>query len=117
MDYKSVLAGNVKSVLYPYVLELPKWSPAFYKKHPDCKETLERWYHDVSLKIWLKPGDVTKDFNTSRTIGNNRAIFEINHNDYRIIAEMNYMKGWVFIKFIGTHKSYDKVNAETISLF
>ena len=81
---------------------------AFYQKHPDCKETLEKWYHDVASKQWGKPGDVTKDFNTARTIRNNRAIFEINYNDYRLIAEINYQKGWVFIKFIGTHAAYDK---------
>ena len=48
---------------------------------------------------------------------NSRAIFEINHNDYRLIAEINYLKGWVFIKFIGTHAEYDKVDAESVNLF
>ena len=89
----------------------------FYRKHPDCKETLEKWYHDVLSKQWKKPGDVTRDFNTARTTSNNRAIFEINHNYYRLIAEMNYQKGWVFIKFIGTHVEYDKVDATTINRF
>jgi mRNA interferase HigB len=89
----------------------------FYKRHPDCKGTLEKWYHDVGSKNWKKPGDVVQDFNTARTIKNNRVIFEINHNDYRLIAEINYLKGWVFIKFIGTHAEYDKVEAETVNLF
>jgi len=90
---------------------------SFYDKHPDCKETLEKWYHDVESKIWKKPGDVTKDFNTARTIKNNRAIFDINHNVYRLIIEINYQKGWVFIKFIGTHAQYDMVNAAMIDHF
>ncbi len=90
---------------------------AFYRKHPDCKETFEKWYNDVSFKIWKKPGDVITDFNTARTIKNNRVIFEINHNDYRLIAEINYQKGWLFIKFIGTHSAYDKVDAAIIDLF
>jgi len=90
---------------------------SFYQKHPDCKETLEKWYHDVASKQWTKPGDVTKDFNSCRTIRNNRVIFEINHNDYRLIAEINYQKSWVFIKFIGTHAAYDKADAETVDLF
>lgn len=90
---------------------------AFYQKHPDYKETLEKWYHDVLSKEWKNPGEVTKDFNTARTIRNNRVIFEINHNDYRLIAEINYQKGWVFIKFIGTHAAYDKVNAAIVDLF
>jgi mRNA interferase HigB len=88
----------------------------FYKKHPDCRDTLEKWYHDVLSKQWKKPGDVTGDFNTVRTI-RGRAIFKINLNDYRLIVEMNYLKGWVFIKFIETHAEYDKVDAATIDLY
>ncbi len=90
---------------------------AFYRKHPDCKSTLEKWYHDVESKKWKRPGDVTRDFSTARTVGNNRAIFRINHNDYRLITEINYQKAWVFIKFIGTHAAYDKVDAETVDMF
>ena len=90
---------------------------AFYKKHPDCKATLEKWYHDVLSKPWRKPGDITRDFNTARTVKNNRAIFKINENDYRLIIEVNYQKGWAFIKFIGTHAEYDKVDAETVNQF
>jgi mRNA interferase HigB len=89
----------------------------FYLKHSDCKEVLEKWYHDVLIKSWRKPGDVTKDFNTARTIKNNRVIFKINENDYRLIAEINYQKGWLFIKFIGTHALYNKTDAETVDLF
>jgi len=89
----------------------------FYKVHPDCKKTLEHWYHDVTTKEWKKPNDITKDYCKARTIKNDRAIFEINGNDYRLIAEMNYAKGWLFIKFIGTHAQYDKVNAETVDIY
>ena len=90
---------------------------AFCRKHADCKDTLEKWYHDVKSKNWRKPGDITRDYNTARTVGNNPAIFMINENDYRLIIETNYVKGWVFIKFIGTHKAYDKVDAETVDYF
>ena len=90
---------------------------AFYEKHSDCKEMLEKWYHDVSSKSRKKPADITKDFNTARTVGNNRAVFMINHNDYRLIIEVNFLKSWVFIKFIGTHKAYDRIDAETVDLF
>lgn len=90
---------------------------AFYRRHPDCKGTLEKWYHDILSKSWLKPSDITRDFSTARTLKNNRAIFKINENDYRIIVEINYPKGWVFIKFIGTHAEYDRADAGTINLF
>ena len=66
---------------------------------------------------WRKPGDIIRDFNTARTVKNNRAIFMINKNDYRLIVEINYKKGWVFIKFTGTHAEYAKVDAGTINKF
>jgi mRNA interferase HigB len=89
----------------------------FYHRHPDCKATLEKWYHDVESMNWKKPGDVTRDFNTARTIGNDRAVFKINLNDFRLIVGINYQKGWVFIKFIGTHAQYPKVAATTVDLY
>ncbi len=90
---------------------------AFYSKHPDCKQTLQKWYHDVLSKEWKKPGDITKDYNTARTVKNNGAIFSINENDYRLIIEVNYSKGWVFIKFIGTHAEYDRIDPVTVNFF
>lgn len=89
----------------------------FYKKHPDCKNTLEKWYHDTLTKKWKKPGDVTRDYRKARTIKNSRAIFEINGNDYRLIVALNYEKGWIFVKFIGTHAEYDKVDPETVDMY
>ncbi len=89
----------------------------FYSKHSDCAKTLGKWYNDVLSKEWKKPSDVTRDFNTARAIKNSRVIFKINENDYRLITEINYQKGWVFIKFIGTHPEYDKIDPETVDMF
>jgi mRNA interferase HigB len=89
----------------------------YYESHPDCKNTLERWYYDVLSKNWEKPSDVTRDFTKARTIKNSRVIFEINGNDFRLIAELNYSKLWLFIKFIGTHAEYDKINPETVNMY
>ena len=90
---------------------------AYYTRHPNCKDTLEKWHHDVSKKNWKKPNDVIKDYNKARTIKNDRVIFEINGNDYRLKVELNYQKAWLFIKFIGTHAEYDKVDSETIDMY
>ena len=73
-------------------------------KHPDCEHTLSKWYDDVLKKKWRKPNDVIKDYNKARTIKNDRVIFEINGNDYRLIVELNYQKGWLFIKFININR-------------
>jgi mRNA interferase HigB len=88
----------------------------FYKQHPKSKKALESWYHDVIDKSWKKPSDIVKDYNKARPIKNNMVIFEVNGNDYRLIVEVNYEKGWVFIKFIGTHSEYDREEAETVNM-
>jgi len=89
----------------------------YYTIHSDCKDALEKWYHDVSTKNWKRPNDITKDYSKARTIKNDRAIFEVNGNDYRLIVELNYEKGWVFIKFLGTHAEYDRVDALTVDMY
>lgn len=90
---------------------------SFWKKYSSSKHALELWYNDVSSKKWKKPNDVKKDYAVASILPNNRVVFNIKGNDYRLITEMNYAKGWVFIKFIGTHAAYDKVDATTINLF
>ena len=89
----------------------------FWKKHADCKEVLELWYDDVSELEWMKPNDVKKAYVSASIIKNDRVVFNMKGNKYRLIVEMNYTKGWAFVKFIGTHTEYDKVNAETVDLY
>src|SRR5687767_14629053 len=89
----------------------------FWKKHGDSKNALELWYHDVSSKRWQKPSDVIIDFSTADILNNERVVFNIKGNKYRLVASINYPKGWLFIKFIGTHADYDKINAITIEVY
>ncbi len=89
----------------------------YWLKHSTAKKSLELWYFDVLSKNWKKPNDVKKDYATSSIIGNHRIVFNIKGNDFRLVVEFNYKKGWGFVKFIGTHAEYDKVNAETIDLY
>jgi mRNA interferase HigB len=90
---------------------------AFVKTFPDSNKALNLWYHDVTSKRWKNPNEVKKDFASASIIGNNRVVFNIKGNDYRLIVDFNYIKGWGFIKFIGTHKEYDKVDAKTVDLY
>lgn len=90
---------------------------SFSKKHSLAKKVLELWYADVSSKNWKKPNDVKKDYATASIIKNNRVVFNIKGNDFRLIVEFNYQKSWGFIKFIGTHNEYDKIDAEKVDQF
>lgn len=90
---------------------------SYWLKHSQSKKTLELWYVDVKSKNCKKPGEVKKDFATARIIRNNRIVFNIKGNDYRLMVEFNYQKGWAFVKFIGTHVEYDKIDAERIDVY
>jgi len=90
----------------------------FYKKHADAKVPLEVWHEEVELKKWKSPNQLKQDYGGNVSIlKNGRAVFDIKGNDYRIVTAINYEHGWVFIKFIGTHKEYDKIDANTIDLY
>jgi len=90
---------------------------SFAKKYADAKKELELWYNDVSASHWTKPGDVTKAYRDASAVKNNRIVFNIRVNRYRLIVEFNYNKGRGFIVFIGTHAEYDRIDATTVNQF
>lgn len=84
----------------------------------DSKVPLQIWYEEVQSKSWKKPNDPKKDYGGNVSIlKNSRPVFNIKGNDYRIVAAINYESGWLFIKFIGTHNEYDKIDANTIDVY
>lgn len=89
----------------------------FYEKHPNSKTSLENWIATTKKAIWKKSTDVVADFNDADPIKDNRVVFNIAHNKYRLIAKISYKRQWVFIKFIGTHTDYDKINANTVDKY
>jgi len=89
-----------------------------YKKYRSSKLALEIWYEEVSSKIWKTPNQLKQEYRGNISIlKNNRVVFNIKGNDYRLVAEINYEHGWLFIKFIGTHIEYDKIDANTINVY
>ena len=90
----------------------------FYKKHRHSKLPLESWYEEVESKTWKNPNQLKQEFRANISVlKNGRVVFNIKGNYYRLIASINYDNAWVFIKFIGTHEEYDKIDANTIDLF
>lgn len=82
----------------------------YWKKHPACELQLLTWYKVVKNVNWTSFEEIKEVFNNADYVGNNRIVFNIKGNDYRLIAKFNFMKGWVFVRFIGTHAEYDKIN-------
>ncbi|MDP2365727.1 MAG: type II toxin-antitoxin system HigB family toxin [Ignavibacteria bacterium] len=86
----------------------------FWNKHPDSEQPLRAWYSEVSKADWKNPSDIIKVYRTASVLLNNRVVFNIKGNDYRLIVAINYTYRIVYIRFIGAHKEYDKINAEEI---
>ncbi|OQP65809.1 hypothetical protein A3860_14520 [Niastella vici] len=93
-----------------YLLKLT----TFAKTHANARKHLAAWKTIVEKAVWKKKQDVLADFPNAKVIKNNRARFEIVHNTYRIIAQIDYGDGIVEIRFIGTHNEYDAIDPETI---
>jgi len=90
----------------------------FYKKHGNAKIPLEVWYEEVELNNWKSPNLLKQYYGGNVSIlKNSRVVFDIKGNDYRIVSAINYENAWIFIKFIGTHAAYDKIDANTIDLY
>ena len=90
----------------------------FGENHADTRGPLETWYHLTKAGMWEGPADVKRDFGISVDfVANNRAVFDIKGNDYRLIGEINYRAKAVYIRFLGTHAEYDRVDAATVKLY
>jgi len=88
----------------------------FYEqsKYSDSKSSLEAWHKEVLKLDWNNPNEVKEMYRSASIIGNEKVLFNIAGNKYRLIVTINYYAKIVFIKFIGTHKQYDKVNMEDL---
>ena len=86
----------------------------FWKRYKDCEEQLKSWYREAEMAEWKKPGDIKLDYPSASILQNNRVVFNIKGNNYRLIVRINYDYGIVWIRFIGTHREYDKINALTV---
>ncbi|MBX0335380.1 type II toxin-antitoxin system HigB family toxin [Pontibacter sp. HSC-14F20] len=86
----------------------------FWKKHADSEQQLKAWYNEAEQADWKSPNDIKKDYPSASILEDNRMVFNIKGNNYRLIVRINYNYGVVWIRFIGTHAEYDKVDATKI---
>lgn len=86
----------------------------FAAKHPQASQPLDAWYQRVRHAEWKNTTDVKRDYSTADLLPDNRAVFNIGGNNYRLIVRINYHRQAVYIRFIGTHAEYDRIDATTI---
>ena len=86
----------------------------FWEKHRDSEQYLKTWYETAMAAYWKSPNDVKATYPNASIIANDRVVFNIKRNDYRLVVKFNYHMQWAFIRFIGTHSAYDKIDSTTI---
>lgn len=86
----------------------------FWARQRDAEEPLKAWYAEASSAQWRTPRDILARYRSADILPDNRVVFNIKGNQYRLVVKIHYNTGIVYIRFIGTHNDYDRINAETI---
>ena len=86
----------------------------FWDQHPDARQPLQAWYNDIKHAVWRSPADIKDVYRNASFIANNRVVFNIKGNQYRLVVAMQYEYGIVYIRFVGTHQEYERIDASTI---
>ncbi len=90
---------------------------AFWENHPeyqDAKEPTLTWYYHTLKADWATPADLKRDFASASILKDSRVVFNLAGNKYRLVVWINYSYRVVYIRFIGTHAQYDRIDAQTI---
>jgi mRNA interferase HigB len=87
----------------------------FWERYPQAERSIRVWFAVVSKAAWLGPADVKRQFGTAVDfIGDNRLIFDLGGNKFRLVVHVSYLYRRVLIKFIGTHAAYDRIDPEKV---
>jgi len=86
----------------------------FWEKHPDSEQYLKTWYDTAMNSAWKTPNDVKQSYANASILKDSRIVFNIKGNSYRLVIKFNFDHQLAFVRFIGTHFDYDKIDANTI---
>jgi mRNA interferase HigB len=86
----------------------------FWDKHPDAAVPLQSWFQDVQSATWKSPAGIRAIYQSASFLANNRVVFNIKGNRYRLVVVVVYQHSVVYIRFVGTHGAYDRIDATTI---
>lgn len=82
--------------------------------HADAESALEQWYDVAENAVWHNLSDIKKDYPATDYVGNQHYVFNIKGNKYRLVVVVKFTIGHIFIRFVGTHAEYDKIDVSTI---
>jgi mRNA interferase HigB len=86
----------------------------FWEEHADAEQPLKAWFHEARNAAWKSFADIKARHRSADILPGNRVVFDIKGNTYRLVVRLHYNTGIVFIRFVGTHAAYDRIDAATI---
>ncbi|VAW43176.1 putative membrane protein [hydrothermal vent metagenome] len=86
----------------------------FWEQYPNAEQPLRSWLKNVKQTTWKTPADIKNSYRSASFLANNRVVFNIKGNHYRIVIAIKYQYSVVYIRFVGTHSEYDKIDATTV---
>jgi mRNA interferase HigB len=86
----------------------------FWQRHPEAEGPLLAWYREVQQADWDTPAKVKEKYRNASIVGRNRVVFNIKGNDYRVVVHVNYPYRVVYIRFVGTHAEYDRIDVKEV---
>jgi mRNA interferase HigB len=86
----------------------------FWERFPDAEDALKTWFAEAERAFWSNPGEIKAQYRSASILKDSRVVFNICGNKYRLVAKISYNKGIVLIRFVGTHREYDAINAEEV---
>ena len=86
----------------------------FWQSHPDAEQPLRAWYAEAKKAQWRSPVEIKAIYKHASILPNNRVVFNIKGNNYRLVVVIEYMQGKIFIRFVGTRTEYSQIDAKTI---
>ena len=84
------------------------------KDQKAVKSALDAWFHEVQIADWETPADVTANYTNASIVGRDRVVFNIKGNAYRLVVAVDYRRQIVFVKWLGTHAQYDKIDVKKV---
>lgn len=83
-------------------------------EYSDSEISLRAWYHDVKSADWKNSNELKNQYKNASIVGGGRVVFNIKGNEYRLVVAIDYEFQVIFIRFVGTHKQYDKIDVKTV---
>ncbi len=86
----------------------------FWERHPDAEQSLRAWYHDARKADWRSPAEVKRVYANASIVGENRVVFNIKGNKYRLVVAINYPYRTCYIRFVGSQAAYDRIDVAKV---